>query len=362
MPDKLINKINIEGRLPGDVTNTAETIAGQETNTFFVFTDNAGTYPGVGNLLTNLAHNGLGNVSWDNIEGGVDGTQMELRYFFDRNGVTATGVQISVIIQMWGILDDDDMAPKILTVSFTNGDDTDTSQEIADHVLNSLIGAAGYEGFCVDQDGNAANINGELLVVNEGGTEITASYSHSSGYAFRLKARTLNLAIAGSINYSGQLNLTKFEQLPAFSSPGFDVITRDIDFGFPGIRKKVYKVIVTYRAPFNMGLVAGDLESNIKPYYSLNGKMRLRPDKLPTDWKDTLINDDATLTYLPTPIPPQEGSDFRWQRAELKPAAGASAWNNIYSMAIRFRTPDALHTKAFEINDISVVYRLKSPK
>ena len=287
---------------------------------------------------------------------------MQIRYHFDRNGVTATGIQISVNVQIWGVLDDDDMAPKVLTVSFTNDEDTDTSEKIANHVLKSLIGADGYEGFCVDQDGNTANINGELLVVNESGTVIDASYSHADGYAFRLKTVNINLAIAGSINYSGQLNLTKFEQLPAFSSPGFDIITRDVDFGYPGIRKKIYKVIVTYKAPFDMG---GDRNiSNIRPYYSLNGEMRLRPDKLATDWKNILINDDVTLTYLPTPatIDADTGIDTRWQRAELKPSAGASSWNNVYSMALRFRAPEGLHSKGFEINDISVVYRLKTPK
>lgn len=360
MPDREKYLLGIKGRKPGDVNNTVETRIGQESNTFFAFTD-ATTSPVDGDLLEGrLPHNGLVNVNWDNVDGGQDSVPMQLRYYFDRNGVSATDVQISVNVQMWGILDDDDMSPKILTVSFTNTDSTDTSEKIANHVLRCLNGTT--PNCCVDQDGNAANINGELTVVDENESDVGASYSYASGFAFRLKAKNINLAIAGSINYSGQLNLTKFEQLPAFSSPGFDVITRDIDFGFPGVRKKVYKVIVTYKAPFDMGGAAGEQESNIKPYYSLNGKMRLKPDKLATDWKDTLINGDSTLVYLPTPVIPADGLDTRWQRAELKPAAGSSAWNNIYSMAIRFRTPDSLNTKGFEINDISVVYRLKSPK
>ena len=227
--------------------------------------------------------------------------------------------------------------------------------------MGCLTGA--NENCCFDQDGNSVNINHEAIIVDESETQIDTAYVHATGAAFRVKAVNINRAIAGSINYSGQLTLTKFEQLPAFKSPGFDVITKDIDFGFPGVRKKVYKVIVTYKAPFDMDF-SNRLESNIKPYYSLNGKMRLQPDKLTTDWRKMLINDTIGAEFLPVPdtLGDTGGVDTRWQRAELKPLSGSSSWNNIYSMALRFRCPDVLSSKGFEINDISIVYRLKSPK
>ena len=97
MPDYLNCKIEVTGRKPGVVNNTTESDAGQ-ARTFFIFTDSASTYPAAGNLLDGtLQHNGLNIIDKDNIDGGVDSVPMQLRYYFDRNGVTETGVQISVI-------------------------------------------------------------------------------------------------------------------------------------------------------------------------------------------------------------------------------------------------------------------------
>ena len=91
--------------------------------------------------------------------------------------------------------------------------------------------------------------------------------------------------------------------------------------------------------------------------------MRIRTDKLTSDWREMIINDDSALDYFPVPTYLSDGgSDTRWQRAELKPESGSSSWNNIYSMALRFRCPEGFVSKGFEINDVSIVYRLKSPK
>ena len=50
----------------------------------------------------------------------------------------------------------------------------------------------------------------------------------------------------------------------------------------------------------------------------------------------------------------------QWVQAELKPNTSTEA-NNIYSFAIKFTTDDTVPS-TFEINDITIVYRLKNIK
>ena len=107
-------------------------------------------------------------------------------------------------------------------------------------------------------------------------------------------------------------------------------VSKDIDFGNPAQRKKVYKVYVTYKYTTNHPPI-------IK--YDTNGD---------TGFDKTFSGSFSTSS--------------EWKTIEFTPSTPSEA-NNIYSFAIRIYSDSSNATHStFEINDISIVYRLKSIK
>jgi len=121
------------------------------------------------------------------------------------------------------------------------------------------------------------------------------------------------------------------------SSTGFEYITSDIDFGEPGVGKKVYKVIITYKS---------GATTNVQVDYDVNGGTTF-----PYDFADNALK-NFTSNEL--------ASASGWQVAELIPD-NANESNNIKSFQLRFAT-DGTVPSGFEINDITIIYRLKNVK
>ena len=119
------------------------------------------------------------------------------------------------------------------------------------------------------------------------------------------------------------------------SSTGFLYKTPDIDFGEPGVRKKVYKVYVTYKS---------GATTNVQVDYDVNGGT-------------TFPYDFANGTNFASN---ELASASGWQVAELKPDTSSES-NNIKSFQLRFAT-DGTVPSGFEINDITIVYRMKNIK
>ena len=122
------------------------------------------------------------------------------------------------------------------------------------------------------------------------------------------------------------------------SSGEYEVITKDIDFGEPGRRKKIYKVLVTYDSN-------NANPTQIQVDYDVDGGTTF-----PYDFKA-----GTQFTY-PDELDPADG----WKVAELVPDTSSEA-NNIKSFRLRFKT-DANSPARFKINDISIIYRMKPPK
>jgi len=116
----------------------------------------------------------------------------------------------------------------------------------------------------------------------------------------------------------------------SYPSGSFDCRTKDIDFGHPGVRKKIYKIYVTYQSSNDT--------TNVQVDYDVDG--------------GTTFPYDFTVPELP--------AANGWQVAELKPDTSSES-NNIKSIRLRFAT-DGTVPSGFEINDISIVYRLKNIK
>ena len=107
--------------------------------------------------------------------------------------------------------------------------------------------------------------------------------------------------------------------------------TRDIDFGQPGLIKKVYKVIHTYKAD----------ETQANPMeYAVDGKQ---------SWTDittgdgTITTDAGDSDTLPTAS--------AWDVAVFKSASPITC----QSLQLRINPPDSC---SFEINDITVEFRI----
>ena len=114
--------------------------------------------------------------------------------------------------------------------------------------------------------------------------------------------------------------------------------TKDIDFGEPAVRKKIYKVYVSYR---------GD-GSAVNIRYGVDGETdNATPDTYQFNSTDTPLVDKSSAANLES-----------WHKAELIPTTSSQS-NNIYSFRLFFKGTAGA---TFEINDISIVYRTKSVK
>lgn len=129
----------------------------------------------------------------------------------------------------------------------------------------------------------------------------------------------------------------------SLSSPKTNVkiVTADMNYGDSGVRKKVYRVRLSYK---------GD-GSNLNIRYTTNGDT------------DGYKQFEGTSSGLPngnaTNTPLESIQDVtQWHHAELKPAVSSEA-TNIYSFQVHI---DGAAQGDFSINDLSVVFRVKNVK
>ena len=152
-----------------------------------------------------------------------------------------------------------------------------------------------------------------------------------------------NFAIDGDQNlfYINATDSGKVTWTPTPSgSSAFVYKTKDLDFGEPGVRKKIYKVRINYK---------GDADSlNVR--YSKNGDSDTLYNFFQID-----SNGDPTSTGQSNPLLDKPDLTL-WTHAVLKPASSSQV-NNVYSFQLHM---DGTVDSDFEINDITIVYRLKS--
>jgi len=117
--------------------------------------------------------------------------------------------------------------------------------------------------------------------------------------------------------------MLKWQDTPATSA--WDLQTKDIDFGQPGQRKKIYKVHITHKSTGTRPTVT----------YDTNGDTGL----------------DKTFSSA-------LGSSAQWTTTSLSPNTSSEA-NNINSFRLKIAGAAA---NDFKINDISCIYRLKHLK
>ena len=137
----------------------------------------------------------------------------------------------------------------------------------------------------------------------------------------------------------------------ASASEGLNVITKPYDFGSPLTRKKIYKVYVTYRC---------NGATNVQLQYYVNGNYGSLYNfttgaSNPFNANDDNIDADISIMEL-------DDTSGLWETSSLKPVTSSQA-NNIKSFGLKFFNDAGESVNAaFEINDITIIYRNKSVK
>ena len=133
----------------------------------------------------------------------------------------------------------------------------------------------------------------------------------------------------------------------AAGSGSLDVITKDIDFGQPSTRKKIYKVYVSYK---------GD-GINVNVNYAVNGNTNsFGTDSDGQFYKIDEFGNSTKANEADNCLYSVSVGHEDWVRAELIPSESIK---NIYSFQLRISgTPG----DDFEIGDISIIYKTKKVK
>jgi len=138
-------------------------------------------------------------------------------------------------------------------------------------------------------------------------------------------------------------NIKVWNDTPDATTSTFVFKTKDIDFGDPSRRKKIYRVRISYKGNASAVLV----------YYSTDGDtdQNRQFEGVDSDGKPDGSADTS-------PLLDKSGDLTVWHHAELKPATSSQA-NNAYSF--QFEMVNTIGAD-FEVNDISIIYRMKNIK
>jgi hypothetical protein len=171
---------------------------------------------------------------------------------------------------------------------------------------------------------------------------VTTSWTKSSAakYANAIKSNLIN-DWNGDLVHATAATPKQWSDTSVASS-GFTFNTKDLDFGQPSVRKKIYKAYVSYQ---------GDA-STVTCTYAINGDT----DTVANFYKSGATGVTTGATSSTTPFHSSTVGTDDWVLAELKPAASI---NSVYSFQLRF---GGTAPEDFKINDISIVYRLKHVK
>ena len=135
------------------------------------------------------------------------------------------------------------------------------------------------------------------------------------------------------------------------------LLTKDIDFDSPGVRKNVHKIYIT---------VAGNLQPNVSVLYAINGSKKFNP----LNRFDGVKNYEKINGFEPHQL--EFGADDvvnNWYTSILKPSSYGESLRNIYSIQLMFVGNNQLTInpgnelfvdKDFQINDITIIYRSKN--
>jgi len=179
---------------------------------------------------------------------------------------------------------------------------------------------------------------------------ITASWSNLNGaFVSAIKSNFIT-DWNGDLVHSTSNTPKKWSNASAATS-ALNFQTKDIDFGHPSVRKKIYKVYISYK---------GDAR-NVQVQYGVDGDTPSRDFYLISSDGSTTGGSEAAkcLNFSGANGSSSPGTND-WLKAELKPS---SSINNINSFRLKISGDGSNNIASdFEINDISIIYRIKRVK
>ena len=220
-----------------------------------------------------------------------------------------------------------------------------TAGQIATALFNDIKSRAGGEsgGEYIDDVATVTDNSGSLTIgdrlINVSDPIITDGSYH--GYTDGYEEGLSGLSMGSAISWPENASIAK-KYIPSNSDVFggvkvggtlFQYQTKDFTFRNPGVRKKIYKIYVTYKS---------DNTSAVHPYYYVNGLTGISNRKI--------FGDGSAL-------PSTSGE---WNSIELKPAISSES-DNIYSYTIEFKSQSKVDP-SFAINDITIIFRVKSVK
>ena len=132
----------------------------------------------------------------------------------------------------------------------------------------------------------------------------------------------------------------------------FFFTTKDFTFGNIAVRKKIYKVYVTYQSTLD----DASSDSYVQVYYGKNGTADLSAIGANSGW--TEFEASTSTNYGSNGL----SGSTTWARAELL-FNDSSDVKNVYSLQLKFESKASSSVpNGFMINDIEIIYRSKNVK
>ena len=179
-------------------------------------------------------------------------------------------------------------------------------------------------------------------------------------YSYMLPHKGLILAkdAGGTTDNGTNVDVFSWDDMPQTSTK-LEYRTKVFDFGSSSQRKKIYKMYVTFKSHNDTYTGTGVPtygDSYVQVFYSINHDT-IDHGTITSDWTEfsTTLGGNYGGNGL---IDDSGNASPDWLTAILKPGTSI---NNIYSIQFLFKANGTV-PKGFEINDISIVYRMKSVK
>jgi len=319
--------------------------------------DNTGENPDVGttNSVTNW-------VTTEHMSGGVGTATAQVSTItILRNGSTIVGVVYLMkvsITEFWDINNDGNHAYQFekyytyttVTADGAGGSDAANNQLVAANIVETLKSQNSSSDNPTDDGGSDADDNNED--VNFDIEDYITIGSASSG-VFTLTSKDAGRQFDFNITVLGDVILKKFDS-PSEQSTNVLFETKEFDLGEPNVRKKIYKLYMTYKSDDTSA--AGNSESNIRVYYSMNNT---------NTWYAMKVKGSSVAAGTASNVP----SSATFTQTELipNPSSSANKPNKIYSIKFKVSSEQSSggtkdRVDGFELNDLSIVFRTKSIK
>ena len=283
-----------------------------------------------------------GWITINHMAGGTSGTAQVNTVTINRGGATTTGVSYKMNLKIYQHQSDieHNLIYKNFDMSYTTTSSDNSDNNLASSLVNVLRGIQEE-----NESGNLGDENADALSY--------VTIGNASSGAFTITSSDADYKFSFIVEVSGNITLEQFNSNSS-SCRNLLIHTKEFDFDEPNVRKKVYKLYMTYKAN-DVSANSGSL-SNVRVYYAVNGSTTFHAMKTKgaSDAAGTATNIASSTSFTQAELIPN-------------PTSSANKPNKVYSIKFKICSePTSGGTgqtvDGFELNDISIIYRVKSIK